>query len=91
MATAIAIFVITYILMIALPDYRAYIAALSALIFVVTGIMPIGKVLSYVDWNVILMIAGTMGIVDLFIESRMPSRLSTTARIEPPKEVRTKS
>ena len=76
MATAIVIFVITYILMIALPDYRAYIAALSALIFVVTGIMPIGKVLSYVDWNVILMIAGTMGIVDLFIESRMPSRLA---------------
>jgi len=76
MATAIVIFVTTYILMIALPDYRAYIAALSALIFVVTGIMPIGKVLSYVDWNVILMIAGTMGIVDLFIESRMPSRLA---------------
>ncbi|HOA16105.1 MAG TPA: SLC13 family permease [Bacillota bacterium] len=76
MATAIALFVITYALMIALPDYRAYIAALCALIFVVTGIMPIGKVPGYVDWNVILMIGGTMGIVDLFIESRMPSRLA---------------
>lgn len=76
MGIAIAIFVVTYILMIALPNYRAYIAALSALIFIVLGIMPLEKVFGYMDWNVILMIAGTMGIVDLFIESRMPSRLA---------------
>jgi di/tricarboxylate transporter len=33
-------------------------------------------VLTAIDWNVILMIAGTMGIVFFFIESKMPSLLA---------------
>ncbi|MBC8587672.1 ArsB/NhaD family transporter [Paratissierella segnis] len=73
---AVIIFLLTYILLIALPNYRAYIALLSALIFVFTGILPMNKVFSTVDWNVILMIAGTMGIVSLFIESKMPALLA---------------
>ncbi|HQE02269.1 MAG TPA: SLC13 family permease, partial [Bacillota bacterium] len=40
------------------------------------GIMPRDQVLAAVDWNVIMMIAGTMGIVALFIESGMPARLA---------------
>lgn len=62
--------------MIALPKYRAYVAFASAIIFVVLGILPIQNVFSAVDWNVILMILGTMGVVNLFIESQMPSRLA---------------
>lgn len=76
MVKALIIFLITYALMIALPKLRAYVALASAVIFVVSGIMPIGNVLPAVDWNVIFMIAGTIGIVNLFIESRMPSRLA---------------
>lgn len=38
--------------------------------------MPISKVIATVDWNVIFMIAGTMGIVGFFIESKMPSLLA---------------
>ncbi|NLM46318.1 MAG: arsenic transporter [Firmicutes bacterium] len=74
--TAIALFLLTYVLLLIFPKIRAYIALLSALAFVLLGIMPATKVLSAVDWNVIMMIAGTMGIVSLFIESRMPSLLA---------------
>ena len=40
------------------------------------GIVPVGEVAGAVDWNVLLMLAGTMGTVDLFIRSNMPNRLS---------------
>ncbi|MGE5604766.1 MAG: SLC13 family permease, partial [Bacteroidota bacterium] len=73
---AIALFVSTYILLLTFPKVRAYIALASASIFVLFGILPIDKVLTTVDWNVILMIAGTMGVVSLFIESKMPSLLA---------------
>jgi len=73
---ALGIFALTYILLLTLPKYRAYIAISSAILFVVVGILPINKVFSAVDWNVILMIAGTMGVVYLFIESKMPAKLA---------------
>jgi len=73
---ALIIFVITYVLMIAFPKYRAYVALTSAVIFVACDILPLGGILTSIDWNVILMIAGTMGIVALFIESKMPSKLA---------------
>lgn len=76
MVLAMIIFVMTYALMIALPKYRAYVAFLSALIFIILGILPLGSVLPAIDWNVIFMISGTMGVVNLFIESKMPSRLA---------------
>ena len=76
MILALVLFVLTYILMISLPKYRAYVALVAAVIFVVLGILPLDKVFSAVDWNVLMMIAGTMGIVNIFIESRMPSRLA---------------
>ncbi len=76
MIPALVIFLVTYVLMIALPKFRAYIALAAAVIFVVIGILPLRLVLPTIDWNVILMISGTMGIVNLFIESRMPSRLA---------------
>lgn len=73
---AIALFLATYILLLALPRFRAHVAVLAAVAFIILGIMPLNLVGGAVDWNVILMIAGTMGIVALFIESRMPARLA---------------
>jgi len=73
---AIVLFVLTYALLLSFPKVRAYIAVASASIFVILGILPLSKVFTTVDWNVILMIAGTMGIVSLFIESKMPSLLA---------------
>ena len=76
MKIALIIFVIVYILMIALPKYRAYIALLGAIIFVATGFLPYNEIISAIDFNVILMIGGTMGLVTMFIESKMPTKLA---------------
>lgn len=76
MILALVLFILTYVLLLALPKYRAYIALASAALFVVLGILPLDKVFFSVDWNVIMMIAGTMGIVFLFIKSKMPSLLA---------------
>ena len=76
MILALVLFVLTYILMISLPKDRAYVAFVAAILFIVLGILPLGQVFSAIDWNVLMMIAGTMGIVNIFIESRMPSRLA---------------
>ena len=73
---ALALFAVTYVLMLIFSKYRPYIALASALIFVVTGMLPIGSVFGSIDFNVLLMIAGTMGIVALFIESKMPELLA---------------
>lgn len=73
---AIVLFILTYALLLIFPRIRAYIALASAATFVVLGILPISEVFTTVDWNVILMIAGTMGIVSLFIDSKMPALLA---------------
>lgn len=76
MIQALVIFIVTYILMISLPNYRWLVALASAALYVILGIMPLNNVLGAIDWNVLLMIAGTMGIVALFIESKMPALLA---------------
>ena len=81
LTVALIIFIITYILMLALQKYRPFIALGSALIYIILGTcgmfdMSILSALKAVDYNVLLMIGGTMGTVTLFVESKMPARLS---------------
>ena len=76
MLPAIVLFSATYVLMLMFGKYRPYIALASGVIFILTGMLPIGNVLGELDFNVLLMIAGTMGLVALFIESKMPALLA---------------
>ena len=76
MIPAIILFAVTYVLMLAFSKYRPYIALASGVIFIVTGMLPLGNVIGELDFNVLLMIAGTMGLVALFIESKMPALLA---------------
>ena len=76
MYIALVLFAVTYILMLVFSKYRPYIALASGFIFIVSGMLPLGSILGAIDFNVLLMIAGTMGIVALFIESKMPELLS---------------
>lgn len=76
MIPAIILFAITYVLMLTFSKYRPYIALASGVIFIVTGMLPLGNVIGELDFNVLLMIAGTMGLVSLFIESKMPALLA---------------
>ena len=73
---ALVVFIAVYVLLLALPKYRAFVALGAAALFLVLGIVPFGDAFGVVDWNVLMMLAGTMGTVDLFIRSRMPNRLS---------------
>jgi len=62
--------------MIAFGKYRPYIALASGLIFIATQMLPFNQIIGALDFNVLLMIGGTMGLVQLFIDSRMPERLA---------------
>ena len=76
MYPAIILFAATYVLMLTFSKYRPYIALASAALFLVSGMLPLNQVFSSIDWNVLMMIAGTMGLVELFIESHMPERMA---------------
>ncbi len=84
MIASIAIFAVAYVLMLVFSKYRPYIALGAGLIFIVTGMLPLGDIVGplnhlnggAIDFNVLLMIAGTMGVVALFIESKMPDLLA---------------
>ena len=82
MIVAIVLFAVTYVLLFALPKFKPYIALASAVVFSVW--LAIDKSVDFtfstfieaIDFNVLMMIAGTMGIVSLFIESKMPMRIA---------------
>ena len=81
MIPALVIFLSTYALMLAFQKLRPLIALAGAGVFIVMGIVGIydfslADALRAVDYNVLLMISGTMGIVTLFIDSRMPAKLA---------------
>ena len=73
---ALVLFVLMYILMIAVPKYRPYYALSAAAIFLAAGILPLSSLMTAINWNVLLMIAGTMIIVYYFIDSLMPVLLA---------------
>ena len=76
MLPAIFLFVLSYVLMLFFSRYRPYIALISGVLFVLLGMLPVTDVFASLDYNVLLMIGGTMGLVQLFIDSRMPDRMA---------------
>ena len=81
MLLALCLFVCTYLLMLGLPQYRPWIALGGAAGFLALGgagfwEFSLLDAARAIDFNVLLMLAGTMGTVALFIESRMPLRLA---------------
>ncbi len=81
---ALIVFVITYVLMFSFQNIRPHVSITSAFVFVIAGSLGIFPEFRYtwldalreIDWNVIMMIMGTMGTVYFFIDSRMPGLLS---------------
>ena len=82
--SALVLFAVTYILMFSFQKARPFIALAAAFVFVAVGETGLFSSYSYsfvkamkqVDWNVLMMICGTMGTVSLFISSNMPQLLS---------------
>ena len=72
----IALFAMTYVMMLSMPKYRQYFALGVAAIYIVLGVVAPLEAFAAVDWNVILMLAGTMITVDLCIKSQMPAAVA---------------
>ena len=73
---ALILFVVMYIAMITKPKYRPQIALSVAVIYLIAGIVPFSELPVTINWNVLMMISGTMIIVYYFIESLMPNLLA---------------
>ena len=73
---AIALFIGLYAVMIFQPRYRVGAAVFTAVLFIVSGIVPLASVIPAIDWNVLMMMTGTMILVYYFIDSRMPERIA---------------
>jgi len=79
MIIALVLFLVTYALLLIFPKQRAYIALATAAVFVLLRYMHVEKIftLDWIpNWNVLMMILGTMGLVSLFIESKMPALMA---------------
>ncbi|MCC8357433.1 MAG: arsenic transporter [Oscillospiraceae bacterium] len=73
---ALCLFILTYVLMIALPKCRPWVAVASGALYIILGYVNPVEALASIDYNVLLMLAGTMGTVSLFIQSKMPNRMA---------------
>ena len=81
MILALILFALIYTLMLALPQQRPFVALGGAAAFLLLGQLGVydftlADAAGAVDFNVLLMMAGTMGTVSLFIASKMPARLA---------------
>lgn len=76
MIKALIIFAAMYVGMLAFSKLRVWFALAGAAAMVILGVLSVGDVPVAINWNVIMMIGGTMGIVTLFIETGMPARLA---------------
>ena len=73
---ALVLFALMYVGIIALSKFKMYFALGVAALFLILGILPIRELPTAINWNVLMMIAGTMIIVYYFIESQMPNRIA---------------
>ena len=76
MTLALALFGVMYVLLLVFSEKRWIIALAAAAVFVALGILPLSGAPGAINWNVLMMLAGTMATVELFIQSKMPSRMA---------------
>ena len=76
MVLALVLFAAMYVLLLVFSEKRWIIALAAAALFVALGILPAGGALGALNWNVLMMLTGTMATVELFIQSQMPQRMA---------------
>lgn len=72
MILALILFIITYLLMMIFSTKREIIVIISSILFTLLGIINFKEAITAINYDVLLIIIGTMGIVGFFIESKMP-------------------
>ena len=73
---ALVLFALMYVGIIGFPRFKMWVALAVAAAFVVLGVLPLNQILGAINWNALMMIAGTMLIVYYFIESQMPNKIA---------------
>ena len=76
---ALILFIAMYVVMVAKQEWRVYAIWTVAVVFVILGVLASRSplyLLSSINWNVIMMIGGTMVIVYYFTESKMPNLMA---------------
>ncbi|MBQ7521183.1 MAG: arsenic transporter [Clostridia bacterium] len=76
MVLALILFAIMYVLLLIFSEKRWIIALAAAAVFLAVGILPLKSAAGAINWNVLMMLAGTMATVELFIQSKMPARMA---------------
>ena len=76
MTLALILFGIMYVLLLVFSDYRWIIALATAAVFMLVRLLSPMSALGAVNWNVLMMLTGTMATVELFIQSRMPALMA---------------
>ena len=77
MMIALSLFLATYVALLIFSNYKAYIAIAMAGLFLLIGFTQLDSIFSSaMNWNVFMIIAGTMIVVSEFIESGMPALLA---------------
>ena len=73
---ALVLFALMYVGIIGFSKYKMWVALAVAAAFVILGVLPLDQILGAINWNALMMIAGTMLIVYYFIESQMPNKIA---------------
>lgn len=73
---ALILFAGMYVGIIGLSKFKMYFALGVAAVYLILGILPVRELPTAINWNVLMMISGTMIIVYYFIESQMPNRIA---------------
>lgn len=76
MGLALGLFAVMYAALLKWPQHRWKTALIAAGVFLITGILGITEALGAINYNVLMMLTGTMMTVELFIQSRMPALMS---------------
>lgn len=76
MLLALILFGVMYALLLVFSDHRWIIALCAAALFMLVQLLPPLAALKAINWNVLMMLAGTMATVELFIQSQMPALMA---------------
>lgn len=70
------VFILAYILFVALPHRRTTVALIASALIVVTGAISLKEAFLAVNWNVMGIFVGTLVVADVFMESRVPAYIA---------------
>ena len=79
MLLALILFGAMYAMLLVFANHRWIIALCAAAVFMAVQLLPPLEALRAINWNVLMMLAGTMATVELFIQSQMPARMANSS------------